>query len=147
LEVTPSNEIFERRLGDRPPLGSWTALDGRVVLIGDAAHPMVPSQGQGTMVTWEDAADLAALVASKGATPAATKAFEKRRKKRCDTVQKFSAVSYMGRPSPARNPRKLFRMLGNFRRIKQMYSGFAPLDELPGEPFARWAWSGPVFGK
>ena len=66
----------------------------------------------------------------------------------------------MGRKSPTRQPRKLLRMLGNFRRIKQMYSGYAPLDELPGEqidsgdarlgelpgePVARWAWSGPVF--
>ena len=51
----------------------------------------------------------------------------------------------MGRPSPARNPRKFLRLLGNFRRIKQMYGGYAPLDELSGEPFERWAWSGPVF--
>ena len=87
LAATPPAEIFERRLGDRPPLGSWTGLDGRVVVIGDAAHPMVPSQGQGTMVTWEDAADLAALVAAEGASPAATKAFAARRGKRCDMVQ------------------------------------------------------------
>jgi hypothetical protein len=34
--------------------------------------------------------------------------------------------------------------MANFRRIKQMYSWKHTLDELPGEPFARWAWSGPV---
>jgi hypothetical protein len=53
----------------------------------------------------------------------------------------------MGKTSPTRQPRKLLRMMGNFRRIKQMYSWKHTLDELPGEPFgfARWAWSGPVF--
>ena len=144
LAATPPGDVFARRIGDRPPLRSWTALGGRVVLLGDAAHPMVPSQGQGTMVTWEDAADLAALVATRS-VPAATKAFARRRRGRCAMVQRYSAAAYMGRPSPARNPRKFLRLLGNFRRIKQMYAGYAPLDELPGEPFERWAWSGPVF--
>ena len=144
LAATPPGDVFARRLGDRPPLRSWTALGGRVVLLGDAAHPMVPSQGQGTMVTWEDAADLAALVATRS-VPAATKAFARRRRGRCAMVQRYSAAAYMGRPSPARNPRKFLRLLGNFRRIKQMYAGYAPLDELPGEPFEKWAWSGPVF--
>ena len=144
LAATPPGDVFARRLGDRPPLRSWTALGGRVVLLGDAAHPMVPSQGQGTMVTWEDAADLAALVATRS-VPAATKAFARRRRGRCAMVQRYSAAAYMGRPSPARNPRKFLRLLGNFRRIKQMYAGYAPLDELPGGPFEKWAWSGPVF--
>ena len=113
------------------------------MLLGDAAHPMVPSQGQGTMVTWEDAADLAALVATRP-VPAATKAFARRRRGRCAMVQRYSAAAYMGRPSPARNPRKFLRLLGNFRRIKQMYAGYAPLDALPGEPFEGGAGSGPV---
>ncbi|KAH8056134.1 FAD binding protein [Aureococcus anophagefferens] len=78
------------------------------------------------------------------AAPAAAKAFAARRGKRCDMVQKYSAASYMGKTSPTRQPRKIFRMLGNFRRIKQMYSWKHTLDELPGEPCARWAWSGPV---
>ena len=87
---------------------------------------------------------LAALVATRS-VPAATKAFARRRRGRCAMVQRYSAAAYMGRPSPARNPRKFLRLLGNFRRIKQMYAGYAPLDALPGEPFEKWAWSGPVF--
>ncbi len=35
------------RINDRDPAGQWTYMDGKVVLLGDAAHPMVPHQGAG----------------------------------------------------------------------------------------------------
>jgi 2-polyprenyl-6-methoxyphenol hydroxylase-like FAD-dependent oxidoreductase len=53
LDATPESAIFERRLADRQPLMRWQDKSrrggGRVVLIGDAAHPMVPSQGRGPL--------------------------------------------------------------------------------------------------
>jgi len=39
-------------LYDRPPLSSWHK--GRVVLLGDAAHPTSPHVGQGANQAWED---------------------------------------------------------------------------------------------
>lgn len=69
LDATPEEQIFERRLADRRKLRRWQDKSprggGRVVLIGDAAHPMIPSQGQGTMLTWEDAAELASCVEAR----------------------------------------------------------------------------------
>src|SRR5262249_12543707 len=44
-------------LYDREPLQRWST--GRVTLLGDAAHPMLPHQGQGTNQAVEDAAVLA----------------------------------------------------------------------------------------
>ena len=32
-------------LNDREPLGQWTFCGGKVVLMGDAAHAMLPHQG------------------------------------------------------------------------------------------------------
>lgn len=48
-------------LHDYPPLESWSA--GRVVLIGDSAHAMLPHQGQGANQAIEDAVALAHLLA------------------------------------------------------------------------------------
>ena len=48
-------------LHDHVPLPRWSA--GRVVLIGDAAHAMLPHQGQGANQTIEDAILLADLLA------------------------------------------------------------------------------------
>jgi salicylate hydroxylase len=44
------------------PLGRWRR--GRVVLIGDAAHAMLPHHGQGANTTIEDAVTLAELIAA-----------------------------------------------------------------------------------
>ncbi|GAA0503558.1 hypothetical protein Ade02nite_35720 [Paractinoplanes deccanensis] len=49
--------LTPHRLRDRPPLPSWH--HGRVVLIGDAAHPMLPFAAQGAAQAVEDAVALA----------------------------------------------------------------------------------------
>ena len=104
----------------------WQDNERRVVLMGDAAHPMVPSQGQGTMVTWEDAAELAVCLADcageeLSGVQAAVDTFVARRAKRCAMVQRFSRKTYMGRPSPIFFPRKMMRMTGRVRRVNQIY--------------------------
>lgn len=47
-----------------------TALDGRVLLLGDAAHAMVPTLGQGATQAIEDAL-IAAHILARDTTPAA----------------------------------------------------------------------------
>ncbi|EXJ86098.1 hypothetical protein A1O1_06467 [Capronia coronata CBS 617.96] len=55
---------------DLPDLSSWTSPSGRVIVIGDAAHAMPPTGGQGAAMAFEDAftlADTLALIDSKEA--------------------------------------------------------------------------------
>jgi salicylate hydroxylase len=51
-------------LFDRDPLPRW--VDGRVVLLGDACHPMPPFQAQGAAMAIEDAYALARCLAAPG---------------------------------------------------------------------------------
>ena len=45
IEATPADRILRTDIYDREPIERWHA--GRVVLLGDAAHPMTPNLGQG----------------------------------------------------------------------------------------------------
>jgi len=47
------------KLPERPPLPAWSK--GKLVVIGDAAHPMLPNQGQGAGMCIEDAGGLYVL--------------------------------------------------------------------------------------
>jgi 2-polyprenyl-6-methoxyphenol hydroxylase-like FAD-dependent oxidoreductase len=57
LEATPADRILRTDIFDREPITRWH--DGRVVLLGDAAHPMTPNLGQGAAQAIEDAGELA----------------------------------------------------------------------------------------
>lgn len=46
----------------REPLDKWSTANGRICLIGDAAHPPVPYIGQGAMMAMEDVGVLARLL-------------------------------------------------------------------------------------
>jgi len=55
-----------------PELSTWSSNSGRVVVIGDAAHAMPPTGGQGAAMAFEDAltlADTLALVETKELAP------------------------------------------------------------------------------
>ncbi|TFK46276.1 FAD/NAD(P)-binding domain-containing protein [Heliocybe sulcata] len=49
------------RLMDRKPLDNWVHDSGRIVLLGDACHPMLPYRAQGAAMAIEDAAVLGNL--------------------------------------------------------------------------------------
>jgi 2-polyprenyl-6-methoxyphenol hydroxylase-like FAD-dependent oxidoreductase len=59
IDATLEQAIVRTRQYDRPPLRRWSA--GRVGLLGDAAHPMLASLGQGACQASQDAAALGAL--------------------------------------------------------------------------------------
>ncbi|WP_432841713.1 FAD-dependent monooxygenase [Dactylosporangium sp. CA-092794] len=74
-------------LYDREPLTTWTA--GRLTMLGDAAHPMLPHLGQGANQSIEDAAALSVFLAGAGpqGVPEALLAYENLRRHRTTEVQ------------------------------------------------------------
>jgi salicylate hydroxylase len=73
----------------RPPLAKWR--DGPVVLVGDAAHPMLPSMAQGAVMALEDAVVLGRLAAPEADLKDALRSFERTRKPRTTRIQARSA--------------------------------------------------------
>lgn len=63
--VAATEQFYEYPMCDRDPLPRWT--DGRVTLLGDAAHPMYPMGSNGSGQAILDARLLAALLQDAGA--------------------------------------------------------------------------------
>jgi salicylate hydroxylase len=80
---SPRWGLFARR-----PLAQWNR--GPVVLLGDAAHAMLPHQGQGANQAIEDAFVLAEELDSTGDMPAALHRYARRRRVRTRQVQLMS---------------------------------------------------------
>jgi salicylate hydroxylase len=80
-------------LYDREPLPTWTR--GRLTLLGDAAHPMLPHVGQGANQAIEDGVALAAILASADSrsAPQALRLYEQVRRERTTRVQRSSRVN------------------------------------------------------
>jgi salicylate hydroxylase len=79
---------FRWALYDREPLPTWTK--GRLTLLGDAAHPMLPHLGQGANQSIEDGMALATILAraNRATAPAALLAYEHLRRERVAQVQR-----------------------------------------------------------
>jgi salicylate hydroxylase len=79
---------FRWALYDREPLPTWTR--GRLTLLGDAAHPMLPHLGQGANQSIEDGMALATILARADCStvPAALAAYERLRRERVAQVQR-----------------------------------------------------------
>jgi anthraniloyl-CoA monooxygenase len=67
--------------------------DGRLVLVGDAAHTAHFSVGSGTALALEDAAELARCLTGESTVDAALAAFEANRRPAVDSVQQAARVS------------------------------------------------------
>jgi salicylate hydroxylase len=79
---------FRSALHDREPMPVWTK--GRLTLLGDAAHAMLPHLGQGANQSIEDGMALATILphADRTSAPAALVAYEKLRRERVADVQR-----------------------------------------------------------
>ena len=76
---------FVWALFDRTPLERWSA--GRVTLLGDACHAMLPFMAQGAAQAIEDGATLAACLADDDDAPAALRRYERLRVPRATRIQ------------------------------------------------------------
>jgi salicylate hydroxylase len=83
------DETYIWALFDRAPLERWSA--GRVTLLGDACHPMLPFMAQGAAQAIEDGATLAAYLADSDAdVAAALRLYEATRIPRTSRIQALS---------------------------------------------------------
>jgi salicylate hydroxylase len=88
---------------DRDPLARW--VSGRVALMGDAAHPMMPTLAQGAAITLEDAYALARQLARHDDPRAGLAAYEAERRPRASQVQLQAREQFENnRMSPAPPP-------------------------------------------
>ena len=71
-----ASEIFEYPMIDRDPVPTW--VDGRVALLGDAAHVMYPTGSNGASQAIVDARVLGASLLAHGVGPAALQAYDQR---------------------------------------------------------------------
>lgn len=80
------DQVFKWGLFDRDPMKTWS--EGRVTLLGDAAHPMLPFLSQGAAMAIEDAYVLAAALDAHGQDVAsALRDYEAERLPRTSRVQ------------------------------------------------------------
>lgn len=93
VEATPSERILEGGICDRLPIDSWSK--GRVVLLGDSAHPMAPAAGQGANSSFEDAWVLADCLSNASSINEAFINYEKRRIPRLKIIQNRSKKGEM----------------------------------------------------
>jgi 2-polyprenyl-6-methoxyphenol hydroxylase-like FAD-dependent oxidoreductase len=98
--ATPPEEWFEWRAADLWPRRPWHS--GNIVLVGDAAHAMLPTLGQGACQSLDDAAVLAAAVTAGGGLDQALRRYEAKRVPRTRRIVALARAGARGRrPSPA----------------------------------------------
>ena len=85
LDYADPNTLFKWALHDRLPMKQWSK--GRIVVLGDAAHPMLPFLAQGAAMAIEDGAVLANCIDNFEEVGEAINHFEKIRKPRTSYVQ------------------------------------------------------------
>jgi 2-polyprenyl-6-methoxyphenol hydroxylase-like FAD-dependent oxidoreductase len=79
-----SDDLRFDELLERPPLDAWG--QGRVTLLGDAAHPMLPHAGQGAAQALEDAVGLALALQSSAPIDSALRRYEEVRSRRTRAI-------------------------------------------------------------
>lgn len=84
IAQTPAEAILHNDIYDVKPMERWS--QGRVTLLGDAAHPTTPNMGQGACMAVESAVTLAQCLSQNGDLEAALSDYERRRQPRTARV-------------------------------------------------------------
>jgi 2-polyprenyl-6-methoxyphenol hydroxylase-like FAD-dependent oxidoreductase len=81
VKRVPPEVVIDWKLLWRDPAQVWISKLGRIALIGDSAHPHLPTSGQGAAQAIEDGATIGALLgrAGKEKLPNALRAYQKLR--------------------------------------------------------------------
>lgn len=101
IGATAPETIIRTPLREIAPLETW--VRGRVALLGDAAHAMLPNLGQGGCQAIEDAEALASSLAGGLDGPEALRAYERVRKPRAEQIalrsRRMSRLAHLSTPA------------------------------------------------
>ena len=86
--IHASERCFRWGLFDRDPMPSWG--QGRISLLGDACHPMLPFMAQGAVMALEDAYTLTRGLQENVDPVTALKRYEDLRRERTAIVQRMA---------------------------------------------------------
>ncbi len=126
IEATDQSCIIRTDIYDHAPFSRWS--DGRVTLLGDAAHPATPTLGQGACQAIEDAVVLAACLSAEPDTATALKTYEGRRMSRTGEITTQSRR--IGQMGQWKNPlacwfrNMMIKSIPNRVRIRQLSDMF-----------------------
>jgi FAD-dependent urate hydroxylase len=100
MDVTPAETIVEAPIYDIDPLPSWH--QGRISLLGDAAHAATPDMAQGACMAIEDAVVLARYLSQESDLAAALQHYETERMPRTTWIMDQSR--FVGRVAQIETP-------------------------------------------
>lgn len=125
--IALTRKPFVTALYDREPLPTW--INGRIALLGDSAHAMLPYHAQGAVQSMEDAWVLARLLErSGGDLGAALQRYQSLRMDRTARVQAQSRVAE--KRFHMSDPDEVAQRNTKFRKYDAQYSGtFLPQQE------------------
>jgi 2-polyprenyl-6-methoxyphenol hydroxylase-like FAD-dependent oxidoreductase len=84
IEATDERAFHRQDIYDLRPIQTWG--EGRVTLLGDAAHATTPTLGQGGCMAIEDAVVLGRMLAEDGDVPAALRSYWEQRRDRANGI-------------------------------------------------------------
>lgn len=126
ISATDADAIGELPTYHRLPLSSWS--QGRVTLLGDAAHAMVPFLGQGTNTAFEDAWELMLCLSHAVTVEAALKNYERRRIERTQNIQARSLLAgYRG-----------YHLDLDIQDLEKQFGRVPPQVRVSDDEFSRW---------
>ncbi|WP_040700173.1 FAD-dependent monooxygenase [Nocardia vinacea] len=88
LDATPPSSVLRHDIADLDPRETYA--DGRIALLGDAAHAMTPFLAQGACQALEDAVVLAAELTGSVEIPTALAQYDRQRRPRSQQVQRMA---------------------------------------------------------
>ncbi len=106
-------------------LDPWS-LDDQLLLIGDAAHAIVPFHGQGMNCAFEDCVELDTLFGTNADWTAACTALQKNRKPNCDAIADLALENYVEMRDTVRDPKFLLQQALSLELERRFPSRFIP---------------------
>jgi len=123
LEATSADAVLRTDIQDRDPVDHWG--QGRITLLGDAAHPMTPNLGQGAGQAIEDALVLSEELSAQEDPVTALRRYEAQRIPRTTKLvlasRKFGTVAHWSNPVARAVRNAALRIIPTSVTVKQFH--------------------------